>query len=304
MAVHRLRAAEIANLEESLGAAALDESGAAGGDAMTGCSGRFDWLLDFNEIKDCIVPAMRQSVADPETVVLGCGNSTLSHTLVQHGFTKVCSVDIDEPIIEFMRQQHPEMRWEVSDLTNCQAELPDGTFQVALDKGTLDAILCMPDVVVDMLFEVNRMMQLGGVYIVISVLAPRELLQKIATIKRFGFEGVPLPLEAKHGINVFQLKKVSECDRCDEARQDLQEALDWWFATQNPMLTSEREAELRGSWGNQSLSFRKAWEIGFDEVERDNYMYEDFLDDVETCDVKVEGSISIDEFLVFLADNQ
>ena len=69
MAVHRLRAAEIANLEESLGAAALDESGAAGGDAMTGCSGRFDWLLDFNEIKDCIVPAMRQSVADPETVV-------------------------------------------------------------------------------------------------------------------------------------------------------------------------------------------------------------------------------------------
>ena len=33
-------------------------------------------------------------------------------------------------------------------------------------------------------------------------------------------------------------------------------------------------------------------------------MYEDFLDDVETCDVKVEGSISIDEFLVFLADNQ
>lgn len=66
MAEHGLRAAQIANLEESLGAAALDESGTAGGDVI---SGRFDWLLDFDEIKECIVPAMRQSVADPETVV-------------------------------------------------------------------------------------------------------------------------------------------------------------------------------------------------------------------------------------------
>ena len=30
------------------------------------------------------------------------------------------------------------------------------------------------------------------------------------TRRRFGFEGVPLPLEAKHGINVFQLKKVRQ----------------------------------------------------------------------------------------------
>ena len=49
-----------------------------------------------------------------------------------------------------MRRRHqdtrPEMQWLVADMTDTSAVFPNGEcFEVALDKGTLDAMLCTDD---------------------------------------------------------------------------------------------------------------------------------------------------------------
>eukprot|EP00656_Telonema_subtile_P020728 TRINITY_DN21802_c0_g1_i1.p1 TRINITY_DN21802_c0_g1~~TRINITY_DN21802_c0_g1_i1.p1 ORF type:complete len:162 (-),score=38.11 TRINITY_DN21802_c0_g1_i1:84-569(-) len=141
-------------------------------------------------------------------VVLGCGNSSMSHALWSKGYRSVHSVDIDADIVQFMQAQHPELTWAVADLTDCQSELPDGSYDLALDKGTLDALLCVPHVA-DFLFEANRCLVLGGCYLLVSVLTSQELLQRIGGIAGLGFSGRTWELRGGR-ISVCELTKTGE----------------------------------------------------------------------------------------------
>ncbi len=49
------------------------------------------------------------------------------------------SVDFSTVLIEQMRSKRPEMVWEVMDVRHLQYEV--SRFEVAIDKGTLDAML-------------------------------------------------------------------------------------------------------------------------------------------------------------------
>eukprot|EP00658_Telonema_sp_P-2_P062906 TRINITY_DN51573_c0_g1_i1.p1 TRINITY_DN51573_c0_g1~~TRINITY_DN51573_c0_g1_i1.p1 ORF type:complete len:106 (+),score=28.70 TRINITY_DN51573_c0_g1_i1:173-490(+) len=93
-----------------------------------------------------------------------------------------------------MAREHPELTWEVADLTDCKAQLLDGAYDVALDKGTLDALLCHPSLT-ELFFEVNRFLAIGGSYIIISVLTSAELLDQIAQISGLGFRGRATPVQ-------------------------------------------------------------------------------------------------------------
>jgi ubiquinone/menaquinone biosynthesis C-methylase UbiE len=63
------------------------------------------------------------------------------------GYNIVVNIDISPVVINAMKEKHPEMEWLVMDVTNLSA-FDNASFDYALDKGTLDAILvcciCFP----------------------------------------------------------------------------------------------------------------------------------------------------------------
>lgn len=72
----------------------------------------------------------------------GCGNSALSHDLYQLGYTDVTSIDFSPACIAAMRARYahcPGLRWAVMDIR--ALAFPDASFDVVLEKGTLDVLM-------------------------------------------------------------------------------------------------------------------------------------------------------------------
>lgn len=72
----------------------------------------------------------------------GCGNSALSYELFLGGFPNVTSVDYSPVVVAAMQVRYahvPSLRWETMDVR--ALDFPGGSFDVVLEKGTLDALL-------------------------------------------------------------------------------------------------------------------------------------------------------------------
>ena len=100
-----------------------------------------------NDYPTLISPSFRQSL---RILIVGCGNSELSFQLLNDGFTHIHSVDYSPIVIEKMQQlymkqcqQYREFIFSVQDVRSMN--FTSGSFDVVIDKGTLDAILCGAD---------------------------------------------------------------------------------------------------------------------------------------------------------------
>ncbi|XP_007446827.1 PREDICTED: methyltransferase-like protein 13 isoform X2 [Lipotes vexillifer] len=93
-----------------------------------------------------------------KVLVIGCGNSELSEQLYDVGYQDIVNIDISEVVIKQMKERNasrrPQMSFLKMDMT--QMEFPDASFQVVLDKGTLDAVLT--DEEEETLQQVDRML--------------------------------------------------------------------------------------------------------------------------------------------------
>lgn len=74
--------------------------------------------------------------------IKGCGNSKLSEDMYRDGFRCITNIDYSEVVIENMKDRSPEarsMQWIVMDMTDLK--FPNGSFDVVIEKATLDALL-------------------------------------------------------------------------------------------------------------------------------------------------------------------
>ncbi|XP_078212414.1 eEF1A lysine and N-terminal methyltransferase isoform X3 [Callithrix jacchus] len=150
----------------------------------------FEWYGTYLEL--CGV--LHKYIKPREKVlVIGCGNSELSEQLYDVGYQDIVNIDISEVVIKQMKEcnatRRPQMRFLKMDMM--QMEFPDASFQVVLDKGTLDAVLTDEEEktlqqVDRMLAEVGRVLQVGGRYLCIS-LAQAHILKK--AVGHFSREG-------------------------------------------------------------------------------------------------------------------
>ncbi|XP_023366553.1 methyltransferase-like protein 13 isoform X2 [Otolemur garnettii] len=123
----------------------------------------FEWYGTYLEL--CGV--LHKYIKPREKVlVIGCGNSELSEQLYDVGYQDIVNIDISEVVIKQMKERNasrrPQMSFLKMDMT--QMEFPDASFQVVLDKGTLDAVLTDEEEktlqqVDRMLAEVGRVLQ-------------------------------------------------------------------------------------------------------------------------------------------------
>ena len=107
----------------------------------------------------------------------------------------------NENVIEFMQSRNANRKgcifkkMDVREMT-----FPDETFDLIIDKSTIDALLCGDNAAVDvatMLKEVQRVLKIGGYYMIISYGAPENRVVHLER-KFLNFD-----------VNIFTIKKSS-----------------------------------------------------------------------------------------------
>ncbi|NWQ62975.1 EFMT4 methyltransferase, partial [Neopipo cinnamomea] len=141
-----------------------------------------EWLGGLSRFLPQLEPELRPG---DRILVLGCGNSALSHDLHELGYTNVTSIDFSPACIAAMRARCarccPGLRWAVMDIR--ALAFPDASFDVVLEKGTLDVLMVeetdpwdvSPQAAASMrrvLAEVSRVLRPGGCFLSITFAQP------------------------------------------------------------------------------------------------------------------------------------
>ncbi|KAI0831817.1 S-adenosyl-L-methionine-dependent methyltransferase [Trametes gibbosa] len=139
----------------------------------------FDWFKSYGEIADII----RELIPDKSSriLMLGCGNSTLSQDMYDDEYKNIVNTDYSGILIEKMRHRHaesrPEMEWQEMDIRDLKFD--DDSFDVAIDKGTMDAMMTAKadvwdppeEVIRDCTREVDEVLRVlrdGGIFIYLT----------------------------------------------------------------------------------------------------------------------------------------
>ena len=139
----------------------------------------FEWYNSYAGLKDVLRPHL-MAVAKPHVLQLGCGNSRLAEDMYTAGYQDITNVDISKVVIAAMvkrTQDKPSLRWLVQDVM--QLDLPEASFDVVLDKGCLDSLLCGEDAAEcadKMLLRVAKVLKVGASFLVFTYGKPENRL--------------------------------------------------------------------------------------------------------------------------------
>uniref|UniRef100_A0A8B9J9N1 eEF1A lysine and N-terminal methyltransferase n=1 Tax=Astyanax mexicanus TaxID=7994 RepID=A0A8B9J9N1_ASTMX len=123
----------------------------------------FEWYGDYNSLCGVLHKYIKPK---DKVLVVGCGNSELSEQLYDVGYRHLTNIDISETVVSHMNQRNvqrrPDLIFEQVDAT--QTGYENGSYQAALDKGTLDAMASEEEGALAgrMLAEVARVLTVGG----------------------------------------------------------------------------------------------------------------------------------------------
>ena len=144
----------------------------------------FDWLENYPTLKE-IIYSLNISKEAGKILNLGCGNSEFSENMYDDGFHNIKNIDISKNVIKLMSERNKdrtEMTYEVMDVRDIKYE--SNYFDLAIDKSTIDALLCGDEAFINvakMIKEVQRVLKVGGYYMIISYGAPDD---RIIHLKR------------------------------------------------------------------------------------------------------------------------
>jgi len=148
---------------------------------------RYDWYVSWNtkvqefsykvqdsgdELTANCLSTLLKSYFQPDSkiMMLGCGNSDMSALMYQDGFEQIVNTDISKHLMEALKREQeetmPKMQWLYEDAT--RMSFKDGSFDVILDKGTLDAMEQNRDLVLAAVRECHRTLRPGGLMISIT----------------------------------------------------------------------------------------------------------------------------------------
>ena len=131
----------------------------------------FEWYQSYDNIKDKIKAAFPDS--NGKIINLGSGSSRLPVSMYLDGYKNITSVDFSKVSIDMMQGKFAdkaELEWKTMDVRDMR-DIPNGSFEYAIDKGTMDSLLCGANStqnVYKYLCEVKRILKPGGVLLVLS----------------------------------------------------------------------------------------------------------------------------------------
>jgi len=137
----------------------------------------FDWLEDYKTLKD-IIDNLSIPKETGKIINLGCGNSEFCENMYDDGYHNIYNIDISKNVINIMKKRNekrPEMSFEVMDVRDLKYE--NNSIDLAVDKSTIDALLCGENSYINvakMIKEVQRVLKVGGYYMIISYGSPEN----------------------------------------------------------------------------------------------------------------------------------
>ncbi|XP_023674288.1 EEF1A lysine methyltransferase 4 isoform X1 [Paramormyrops kingsleyae] len=158
----------------------------------------FEWFGDLSKFQHLLEQHVKK---DDAILILGCGNSSLSFDMYQRGFRSITNVDYSSVCVETMASRHfdcPGMTWLKMDVR--QLEFPEGTFDVVLEKATLDAMMVderdpwhvsteTANLLHQVLKEASRLLRPAGRFISITFAQP-HFRRRILARREYGWSVV------------------------------------------------------------------------------------------------------------------
>lgn len=136
-----------------------------------------EWYLEASALVPRLLPCLPSLAEEgqlPAVLMLGCGSSRLSELLYEAGYHHITNVDFSPLVIASMQENTrsacPTLQWLVADVTHMPA-IASSSFDVAIDKGTLDAIMSATEWQTSapaMGAEVHRVLKPGGLWLLCS----------------------------------------------------------------------------------------------------------------------------------------
>jgi len=129
----------------------------------------FEWYQTYQGIRHVLQPWIHEK---SNVLIVGCGNSSMGEDLAKAGVHKVTSIDTSRVVVQQMSAKHREitnLAYTVMDVRRMQ--YPDASFDVCVDKGLLDTLLCMRDgeeVAKAAFSEIYRILKPSGALVLVS----------------------------------------------------------------------------------------------------------------------------------------
>ena len=178
----------------------------------------YDWLLTFEQLAPQLLPLLPAANKNPKLLLVGCGNSSFSADLYDHGYTNITNIDYSQVVIDKMRAKHQELRplmqWLCMDMTRL-GTFPDQhdsrpPFDVVIDKAAMDALMVDEGDVWNpkesvcaathnMCLEMRRVLASSGVFLQISFAQPHFRTKYLMGLRQFGGEIEADPYSAQTG---------------------------------------------------------------------------------------------------------
>merc|ERR1712167_115817 len=137
----------------------------------------FEWYQSYDNMKDKIKAAFPDS--NGKILNIGSGSSRLPVSMYLDGYKNITSIDFSQACVDMMQGKFAdkaELEWKVMDIRDMR-EFANGTFDYAIDKGTIDSLLCGSNStqnVYKYLCEVKRVLKPGGTLLVLSYGGPTK----------------------------------------------------------------------------------------------------------------------------------
>lgn len=157
----------------------------------------YDWYEQYRGSDIQVI--LRKRLKKDKDIILnvGCGNSRLAEDLYEDGFENVTNIDSSPVVVTQMTAKYgkwmPKLKFYT--MNACNLNFEDKTFDVCIDKATLDSILCSVSSgskqalmrrIHSMFSEISRCMKDDSVYIIISH-APPERRLRLLEFKEYGW---------------------------------------------------------------------------------------------------------------------
>jgi len=140
-----------------------------------------EWYLEWTDIQNVIfhtIPILKEYKENTENTIkfldVGCGNSSILEELWDYGITDVAGIDFCEIVITFMEERknivdRESIQYHLMDIR--EMTFPDEHFDIILDKGCLDCLICTPKTVENVeqaMTQISRVLKPNGHFLLVS----------------------------------------------------------------------------------------------------------------------------------------